>query len=172
MDGWMDGRDGIKGWHSDGFRVAVVGSGSHEWQADRADWVGATSHPDLGWKVWTFSSLFLQTSSGPRQNGKEGGRKVEWHGRVSVTSEPPAGPSDGERASDCPSPFSFNFLGKGCYRLAELLSKQAATEKGKERTDVVAAPPVSPSCPLLVDTVRGLCSGDSFIVLPDLALLF
>lgn len=78
------------------------------------------------------------------------GRKVEgrWNAiGVSVTSEPPAGPSDGERASDCPSPFSFNFLGR------VELSKQAVREKGKERTDVVGAPPVSPSCPLLVDTV-------------------
>lgn len=85
-DGWMDGREGWNrgGGIRTGFRVAVVGWG----------WVGLArvagrlgghweplSHPDLGWEVWTFSSLFLQTSSGPRQDGKEGGRKVEWHGR-------------------------------------------------------------------------------------------
>lgn len=103
------------------------------------------------------------------------GRKVEgrWNGMegVSVTSEPPAGPSDGERASDCPSPFSFNFLGKGCYRLAELLSKQAAKEKGKERTGCGSSPSCFSFLPI-TRRYRGLCSGDSFIVLPDLALLF
>lgn len=146
-------------------------------------WLGraGTSGRQIGWEplripIWVgrFGPSPACFSRPPPDPDKMG-RKVEgrWNGMegVSVTSEPPAGPSDGERASDCPSPFSFNFLGKGCYRLAELLSKQRR-KRGRKGRDVVAAPPVSPSCPLLVDTVRGLCSGDSLIVLPDLALLF
>lgn len=77
--GWTD----LKGWHSGGFRVAVVW-GEAGWLAD---W-------QIGWEplcipIWVgpFSSLFLlqtsirtPTKGKGAKDGKEG--RVEWHGSL------------------------------------------------------------------------------------------